>query len=136
VAGTLALARSANHANLPAVVRHSALLAAGTLTGYALSPSFYVSLAVQMLGGFAIFRLLAAVNSLVQASLDDGYRGRIMSLYAMTVVGMLPLGNLAAGLGGKYLGIRPTVLAGAMLSLCAAAVWIRFERAGAMLDHT
>ncbi|MCC6538726.1 MAG: MFS transporter [Bryobacterales bacterium] len=137
VAGTLALARSGNRAALPAVVRHSALLATGTLTGYALSPSFYVSLAVQVLGGFAIFRLLAAVNSLVQASIDDAYRGRIMSLYSMTVVGMLPLGNLAAGLGGQYLGIRMTVLAGAMLSLCAAVVWIRFERAGALqLDHS
>jgi MFS family permease len=112
------------------------LLAAGTLTGYALSPSFYVSLAVQVLGGFAVFRLLAAVNSLVQASIEDSYRGRIMSLYSMTVVGMLPLGNLAAGLGGQYLGIRATVLAGAMLSLCAAVVWIRFERAGALLDHS
>jgi MFS family permease len=70
------------------------------------------------------------VNSLIQSSIDDAYRGRIMSLYSMTVVGMLPIGNLAAGLGGSYLGVRLTVLIGAILSLGAAAVWSRFLRAG------
>ena len=58
-----------------------------------------------------------------------------MSLYSMTVVGMLPLGNLAAGVGGRFLGIRPTVLAGAILSLGAAVVWSRLLRAGEMDHH-
>lgn len=130
VAGTFVLARQARPDLLPKVLTNSALLAALALATYALSPNFYLSLAAQALGGFSIFRLLAAVNSLVQGSIDDAYRGRIMSLYSMTVVGLLPLGNLAAGAGGQYLGIRPTVLAGAMLSLGAAAVWIHLQRTG------
>lgn len=130
VAGTFVLARQGRPDLLPGVVTKSALLAACALATYALSPSFYLSLAAQALGGFSIFRLLAAVNSLVQGSIEDAYRGRIMSLYSMTVVGMLPLGNLAAGAGGEYFGIRPTVMAGAMLSIGAAAVWIHLQRAG------
>ncbi len=135
VAGTLVLARQARPDLLPRIVLASAGLGALALTIYALSPWFYLSLAAQLLAGYAIFRLLASVNSLIQASIDDAFRGRIMSLYSMTVVGMLPLGNFAAGLGGSFLGIRPTVLAGAMLSLGAAVVWSRLLRAGE-LDHS
>lgn len=130
VAGTLVLARQARPDLLPRVVTASALLAGLALATYALSPSFYLSLAAQALCGFSIFRLLASVNSLVQGSIEESYRGRIMSLYSMTVVGMLPIGNLAAGAGGEYLGIRTTVFAGAILSLGAAAVWIHLQRAG------
>ena len=135
VGGTLVLARQARPDLLPRIVLSSAGLASIALTVYALSPSFYISLAAQTLGGYAIFRLLASVNSLIQASIEDSFRGRVMSLYSMTVVGMLPLGNLAAGVGGRFLGIRPTVLAGAILSLGAAVVWSRLLRAGEMDHH-
>ncbi len=134
VTGTLVLARQARPDLLPRIVLSSAGLVALALSVYALSPSFYVSLGAMMLGGYAIFRLLASVNSLIQGSIEDSYRGRIMSLYSMTVVGMLPIGNLAAGVGGRFLGVRAAVLAGAILSLGAAAVWSRFLRAGD-LDH-
>ncbi len=134
VTGTFRLARQARPDLLPRIVLSSSGLAALALAIYALSPSFYISIAVQALAGYAIFRLLASVNSLIQGSIEDSYRGRVMSLYSMTVVGMLPIGNLAAGLGGSFLGVRPTVLAGAMLSLGAAVVWSRLLRAGEM-DH-
>jgi len=129
VTGTFVLARHARAEQLPRIVLASAGLAAIALTIYAVSPSFYLSLAAQALGGYAIFRLLASVNSIIQSSIDDAFRGRIMSLYSMTVVGMLPLGNLAAGVGGRFLGPRLTVLAGAILSIGAGAVWSRFLRA-------
>ena len=132
VTGTFVLARQARPDLLPRIVLSSAGLAAVALTVYAASPYFYLSIAAQALGGYAIFRLLASVNSLIQASIEDSFRGRIMSLYSMTVVGMLPLGNLAAGVGGSFLGVRPTVLAGAILSVGAAAVWSRLLRAGEM----
>ncbi len=132
VAGTFILARQARPDLLPRIVLSSAGLAALALAIYAASPSFYVSVAAQALAGYAIFRLLASVNSLIQGSIEDSYRGRVMSLYSMTVVGMLPIGNLAAGLGGSFLGVRPTVLAGAILSLGAAVVWRRLLRAGEM----
>ena len=134
VTGTLVLARQARPDLLPRIVLSSASLAAVALAVYAISPFFYVSIAAMVLGGYAIFRSLASVNSLIQASIEDAFRGRIMSLYSMTVVGMLPLGNLAAGVGGSFLGVRPTVLAGAILSLGAAIVWSRLLRAGE-LDH-
>jgi hypothetical protein len=91
---------------------------------YAWSPWFVLSVATMTVLGFSIFRMLAAINSLIQTIIPDHYRGRIMSLYSMTVVGVLPLGNLASGAAATTaIGARGTVLAGALLSLAAAVVW-------------
>ena len=78
VAGTFALARQARPDQLPRIVLSSAGLAAIALTIFAVSPAFYVSIAAQLLGGYAIFRLLASVNSLIQSSIDDAFRGSFL----------------------------------------------------------
>jgi len=48
-----------------------------------------------------------------------------MSLYSMTVVGMLPVGNLLAGAAAEAIGVRSTVAMGALLSAAAALLWRR-----------
>lgn len=127
--GTYVLARNAATANPVKVVLTSTLLGGMALGVFAASPWFYLSLAAIAVFGFSLFRQLAATNSLIQSLIDDAYRGRIMSLYSMTVVGMLPLGNLAAGTLAHAVGVRLTVAAGAVLSAAAALIWYRESEA-------
>ncbi|MBL8290815.1 MAG: MFS transporter [Bryobacterales bacterium] len=125
VFGTYVLAGQAHHANLFRVVYFSALTTVAGLVVYASSPAFPLTLLASATLGFGIFRQLASTNSLIQSTIPDDYRGRIMSLYSMTVVGMLPLGNLAAGAAAHLIGVRWTVAAGALLSAAAALLWRR-----------
>ena len=55
--------------------------------------------------------------------LFDDFRGRIMALYAMTVVGLGPFGSLAAGAIANTVGARWTVFAGGALTVVAAWVF-------------
>lgn len=125
VVGTYALARQAQQANLFRVVYFSALTTVAAYAVYALSPAFLLTLLASAVLGFGIFRQLASTNSLIQSTIPDDYRGRIMSLYSMTVVGMLPVGNLAAGAAAEAIGVRSTVAVGALLSAAAALLWRR-----------
>ncbi len=127
LAGTGVLARASNPAALPRVVLHGAFLNCLALVVFALSPWFGLTLAAMGLCGFSIFRMLSAINTLIQTSIDDAYRGRVMSLYSITVVGMTPIGNLAAGAAAEYAGPRVAVFAGALLALGAATLWGRRE---------
>lgn len=127
--GTYVLARNAATANPVHVVLTSTLLGGISLAVFAASPWFHLSLAAIAAFGFSLFRQLAATNSLIQSLIDDAYRGRVMSLYSMTVVGMLPLGNLAAGTLAHAVGVRLTVAAGAVLSVAAAFIWYRESEA-------
>lgn len=94
---------------------------------FAWSPSFYLSLAIMPLIGFSVMRQMAAANTLIQSVIPDHYRGRIMALYAMTVVGLGPFGSLAAGGLAHAYGARATTLAGGLLAISAAAVFAKID---------
>ncbi len=123
VAGTLVLAWRARVAALPNVIFWSALLLGASFTIFALSNSFYLSLAIMPLIGYTVMRQMASANTLIQTLIPDHYRGRTMALYSMTVVGLGPFGSLAAGAVAHAYGARTAVLAGGLLGMAAAAVF-------------
>jgi MFS family permease len=121
VAGTLVLARSGQALQLPRVVLISATSIGAALVVYAGAPSFGFVLASMLFLGFSVMRQLASSNTMIQSLIDDSYRGRVMALYTMTVLGMFSLGNMAGGAVAEWIGPRWTVLAGAICMFAAAA---------------
>jgi len=131
VIGTVGLARRTHVAGLPHVVMYSALVLGAANLAFAASPDFYLSLAFTFLIGYGLMRQLAAANTTIQTLIPDEYRGRIMALYSMCVVGMGPFGSLAAGAIAGRLGVRPTMALGGMVSLAAGTAFgwaLRRER--------
>jgi MFS family permease len=123
VIGTLVLAGRNKVAGLAGVIASSAASSGLCFLTFAASPWFYVSLLIMPLIGFSTMRQLASANTLIQSLIPDEYRGRVMALYAMTVVGLGPFGSLAAGAIAHQYGARLTVAAGGLLYLAAAAVF-------------
>jgi MFS family permease len=120
VIGTLTLARRTRLSGLGRVMAISGLTSGTCYVAFAFSPSFYLSLAVMPVIGYSVMRQMASANTTIQTLIPDEYRGRIMALYSMTVVGLGPFGSLAAGaLAGRF-GARATMAAGGMLALTAS----------------
>jgi len=67
--------------------------------------------------GLGMILLTASMNTLVQSSITDKFRGRVMSLYVLVFLGPLPFGNLLAGRLAEALGVIPTMRLGAGISL-------------------
>jgi MFS family permease len=66
------------------------------------------------------------VNTLLQKRAPDRLRGRILSLYALAWLGLLPFGNLLAGGLAERLGARTGLLVGAagiVAALAAISAW-------------
>src|SRR6202140_3379351 len=91
--------------------------------GISPSPSFYLAILPMPIIGFSVMRQNAAANTSIQMLIPDEYRGRIMSLYVMTVVGLGPFGSLAAGAIAREAGARWTVFSGGVLAVVAAWVF-------------
>ncbi|MEP7366514.1 MAG: MFS transporter, partial [Acidobacteriota bacterium] len=125
VAGTLALANETSTRKLPGIISFNAIGVAVGLLTYAWAPVFPVILVGASIGGFCTMRQLAATNGLIQTIIDDDFRGRIMALYSMMVIGMLPLGNFAAGAIAEHIGVRWAVCLGGLLVLAAALNFLR-----------
>ncbi len=128
IIGTLGLASRKSTDGLFGVVASGALLLAAAMALFAWSPSFAVALASMFAIGFGIMRQNASTNTKVQTMIDESFRGRVMGIYSMTNVGVLPIGSLAGGAIAEAAGVRWTVFASALLcGVCALA----FRRWGA-----
>jgi MFS family permease len=128
VVGTLTLARRTRLSGLGNVMVFSGLTTGVCYLAFAFSPFFYLSLAVMPVVGYSVMRQMASANTTIQTLIPDEYRGRIMALYSMTVVGLGPFGSLAAGaLAGRF-GARATVGAGGLLALASSLIFAWYLR--------
>ena len=89
-----------------------------SLAAFSLSQSFYLSMALLVVLGFAMTSLYALINTLIQSMIPDELRGRVMSFYFLMYVGTTPFGTLLAGSLAKPLGVPRTLTCGGLI--CAA----------------
>jgi MFS family permease len=128
LAGTAFLAARPNVRGLGRVIAACALLAGAALTAYALSHWLWFSLGALALFGFGLIVAVASTNTVLQTLADEDKRGRVISIYVMTFLGIAPLGNFTAGIVAERIGVHWT-LAGCGLALCAAAAWFALNLA-------
>src|SRR5207253_11139811 len=84
------------------------------LVGFALSTQLSISLAFIFGMGFAIVSCVAVVNMLLQQLVTDEMRGRVMSMFILSFVGTMPIGNLIGGVVSHRYGAPMTLAAGGL----------------------
>lgn len=95
------------------------------LPAFALSRSLALSLVLIAAAGYLSIAVTVSCNTLIQALVDDDKRSRIMSLYAMALLGLAPFGSLLAGIAARAFGARPTLLAGGLVCLAAGLAFLK-----------
>lgn len=114
------LAMRPNVRGLGKVIAACSVLAGVALTGFALSKLYWLSLVLLPLFGFGLITSVASSNTILQTIADDDKRGRIISIYVMTFLGIAPISNFIAGLVAEAIGAHWTIFAcGVALTLFA-----------------
>ena len=93
------------------------LLIAATQLAFVATDILWVSVIVFVAWGFVLNGAGIICQSLVQATVPDTIRGRVVSLYGMLWLGTPALGAFAMGVAADYLGFRIPVAAGAFVVL-------------------
>jgi len=75
--------------------------------------------------GLGLMLQTAASNTVLQTITDDDKRGRVMSFYAMAIMGTAPFGSLLAGTLAKFLGTPAAILIGGITCVAGAALFLR-----------
>ena len=93
---------------------------------FGLSPWMALSLIAQMMAGAGVMTYMASTNTLLQLYVSDELRGRLMSLYTMSFIGVSPIGALAVGFIGEHLSPRIAVtICGLTSIICALILLVR-----------
>ena len=122
LAATGFLAMRANVRGLGTVIAGCGVTAALALIGFALSHRLSVSLALLAVFGFGLIACVASTNTILQTIADEDKRGRIISIYVMTFLGIAPIGNFVAGAVAERIGAHWTMF-GCGVGLAIATGW-------------
>lgn len=90
------------------------------LVAFAVTSEPVVSLLVAFVIGLSGTLMAGMGNNILQATTADVYRGRIMSLWGILFIGIMPVGQLLLGVLGSLLGIHTSLFVGGAVALSAA----------------
>lgn len=86
------------------------------LIGFSLSTRLIVSLLFIFGMGVAIVSCVAVINMLLQQLVTDKMRGRVMSMFMLSFIGAMPIGNLMAGAASHRFGAPHTLAVGGLIT--------------------
>ena len=125
LAGAIYLASRKNVFGLDKIITVSALSFGVGLIAFSLSRVMVLSMLFMALTGFGMVVQLAASNTILQTIADDDKRGRVMSLFVMSFMGLAPFGSLLFGGLANIIGAPYTLLIGGCCILAGALVFAR-----------
>ena len=81
------------------------------------------------LGGWGMILYFSTTNTLLQSSVSNVMRGRVMGIWALVFVGMMPLGGIESGFLSRAVGVPWTIALGAIICAGAGLVtWLVVRR--------
>ncbi len=97
--------------------------------GFALAPSYEAAIALGVLLGAAWVISGVAIQTAIQANVDDAHRGRVLAIYFSAFFTGGPIGALICGIVGDLLGLRVAFVGAAtLLGVFLVYSSIRFGR--------
>jgi MFS family permease len=100
-----------------------------SIANFALSPRLTMSLAFLFGVGFSLVVCVATINTLLQKLVTDQMRGRVMSMFILSFMGTMPIGNIVAGAASNHFGPQHTLATGGIIvALVATGVAIFNKR--------
>ncbi len=121
LAGALTIARVP-----PALLGRVPFLASvclgASVIAFSHSTSFALSMVLLVPAGYAMMTLGISTNTMMQSSVDDALRGRVMAYFVMAFIGMLPISSLLAGAVSHDIGAPWTLTIGGVLVILSAGV--------------
>jgi len=98
--------------------------------------NYYLALLFLAIAGWGMLLYFSTTNTLIQTSVSDHMRGRVMGIWALVFGGMMPVGGLEAGTLSHWWGVPWTVATGAIICGAAAlATWLNVRRRPPSTQH-
>ncbi|WP_414527303.1 MFS transporter [Nodularia chucula] len=123
--GGIYLATSSKILEVCQLIAFSPVILGMALIAFSLSRFLPLSLFLMLFVGLGTMLQITSSNTFLQTIVDDDKRGRLMSLYTMSFLGILPLGNLLAGFLANRIGAPNTLIIDGIVCIIGATLFYR-----------
>lgn len=128
VAGAFFLASLKEGTDLKMVLLGNTIILGIGLMLFSYTSYFPLAMLFAVLSGFGTMSQSTICNTIIQLNSDAKMRGRVVSLFAMSVFGMMPLGSLLIGTVSHKVGASNAVFCEGIMALIIAALFSGFLR--------
>ncbi len=118
----LSLATKGSQSTLVKIIGVSSIGFAVALCAFSISRQFSLSLCIAFLLGLTLTSQLSGSHSLIQLKVPDELRGRMMSVWTITLLGMNPVGSLVNGWTASTFGAPVALFGCSIVCLISALV--------------
>lgn len=128
LSAALVLSMQKSHRVQFRLVQVAPFIAGLALVAVSQSRSLWLTMPLVAVVGAFVLSTSVSTNTLMQQSVEDSWRGRVIGLYFTFFIGMAPLGNLLAGALASNFGLSATLaFNGAMMALAAVVAQMRLR---------
>lgn len=113
--GGFLLAASGDVRNKSRLLVTGIVATSGLLAAFSLAPEIFSALALLALIGGVTTVYSATTTTLLQLNAPGPMRGRVMSYNTVALLGLTPFGGAVSGFAAEQLGVRGSLLAGAII---------------------
>ncbi|MDB5032336.1 MAG: transporter [Mucilaginibacter sp.] len=124
--GAIFLASLKPGANLKKILFINTLVFGAGLVLFSHEQSYPLALLFVTIAGFGMMSQITVSNTLIQTTVDQNMRGRVISFYAMAFFGMQPLGGLLVGSISKWVGTTDTLMGEGIAALLIGLLHWRY----------
>ncbi|NMW18181.1 MAG: MFS transporter [Chlorobiaceae bacterium] len=100
------------------------ILFALALIGFTFTMLLPVAFFCLFIAGFGLVAAVSTMSATIQSTVDDRFRGRVMSLYMMVFMGFMPIGNLEIGYLSEHFGTGFAIRIGCIVTILASLVLV------------
>lgn len=93
------------------------------IVAFSLSRFVWLSAALMLVSGFGMIIQMASSNTILQTIVEEDKRGRVMSFFALAIMGTSPLGSLFAGYLGEKIGVVYTLIISGFICIAGAMIF-------------
>lgn len=124
VLGALVVAGLPHGVDRSRLIRFAVLFMGAGLLALSASRSYWLSIAILVVVGVAFLTATSSINTSLQIAVPPRLRGRVLSLFVLAFMGIMPFGSLAFGAIAKMTGPAPAIAMGAGILTLAGIVLV------------
>lgn len=105
------------------ILRNNTIIFGLGLIGFSYMTSFPIAMVFAVISGFGMMAQTTMTNTIIQTSVAPEMRGRVISYFAMSYFGTMPIGSLLVGTVSQYISAPATILSEGIAALVVVAVF-------------
>lgn len=121
--GAISLAARKSVLGLGKVIVFSTMTFGLAIIAFSFSRMLWLSLLLLVVSGFGMMQQMAAGNTIMQTIVEEDKRGRVMSFFSISLMGVAPFGSLMAGWAAARIGAPATLVIGGIVCISAAGAF-------------